>query len=210
MSKILGIIGAGHLGLQIAHLAISDDHYGEIVFFDDVVEENTVNGFKVLGRTDSVIKHYQNNEFHELLIGIGYKHLNIRQELFGKFDGKVPFGRLLHSSSYIDQTAEIGEGVIIYPCCCIDANTYVAPNSILNLSCTIAHDCTIGAHSFLAPRVAIAGFVTTRERCFFGINTTISDTLSIVAETQTGAGAVVINDIKVSGLYVGNPIKKIR
>ena len=210
MSKILGIIGAGHLGLQIANLAISDGHYNKIVFFDDVVKENQVEDFQILGSSDVVLDHFNKNSFDELLIGIGYNHLNIRQALFERFSGKVPFATIIHSSNYVDPTATIAEGVIVYPCCCIDANAIIASNSVINLSCTISHDSIIGAHSFLAPRVAVAGFVTTAERCFFGINTTISDSVSIVAETQTGAGSVVIKDILVSGVYVGNPIKKIR
>ena len=33
--KTLGIIGAGHLGLQITHHALHDNHFDEDVFFDD-------------------------------------------------------------------------------------------------------------------------------------------------------------------------------
>ena len=35
MKKTLAIIGSGHLGQQIAHYAISDNHYCKVVFFDD-------------------------------------------------------------------------------------------------------------------------------------------------------------------------------
>ncbi len=34
MNKTLAIIGAGHLGQQIAHFAIEDNHYSKVVFFD--------------------------------------------------------------------------------------------------------------------------------------------------------------------------------
>ena len=210
MSKILGIIGAGHLGLQIAHLAISDGHFDEVVFFDDFTKESSVGGFEILGTSAVVLEQFRKNAFHQLVIGIGYNHLNIRKEFFEKFQDSVPFATIIHSSCFVDSTAKVGAGVVLYPSCCIDANTTILENSIINLSCTIAHDTSIGAHSFLAPRVAVAGFVKTGERCFFGINTTISDSISIIAQTQTGAAAVVIKNITFSGVYVGNPIKKIR
>ena len=35
MKKTLAIIGSGHLGQQIAHYALSDNHYEKVLFFDD-------------------------------------------------------------------------------------------------------------------------------------------------------------------------------
>ncbi len=210
MSKILAIIGAGDLGQQIAHYAISDNQYQDIVFFDDFTQEKEVTGHKVLGKIADIDKAFKDKKFDELLIGIGYNHLSIRKELFEHFIHNIPFGKFIHSSSWIDQTAKIKEGVVIYPNCCIDAYSIIDNNSILNLSCSIAHNSYIGKHSFLSPRVAIAGFVKIDERCNIGINATIIDNINIVSETQIGAGAVVIKNIEVSGLYVGNPIKRIR
>lgn len=210
MSKILAILGAGHLGQQIAHYAISDKHYDDVVFFDDFTIEKEISTHKVLGTIAEVVEAYINKKFDDLLIGIGYKHLAIRKELFERFNHKIPFGTLIHSSSWVDKTVEINEGVIIYPNCCIDSYTIIDNNSILNISCSIAHNTYIGKHCFLSPRVAIAGFVKVEEQCIVGINATIIDNVKIVSNTQIGAGAVVIKNIDSSGLYVGNPIKYIR
>ena len=82
-------------------------------------------------------------------------------------------------------------------------------NTIINVSSAIAHDTTIGMHCFLSPRVATSGFVIVNEMCILGINSTIIDNLKIVFITQLGV-AIVINDIKFSGLYVGNSVRFIR
>lgn len=208
--KTLAIIGSGHLGQQIAHYAISDNHYQQVVFFDDFTNENQINGFAVLGNSSAIESEFSKGSFDELLIGIGYKHLEVRKALFEKFSSKIPFATLIHSSCWVDKTAQIGKGCVIYPSCAIDAQVKIHPNSILNIGCTVAHDTTIGAHCFLSPRVALAGFVSVEEQCILGINSTIIDNISVTAQTQIGGATVVIENITKSGLYVGNPQRFIR
>ncbi|PVX46588.1 sugar O-acyltransferase (sialic acid O-acetyltransferase NeuD family) [Flavobacterium sp. 103] len=210
MSKTLAILGAGHLGQQIAHYAIHDNHYQKVVFFDDFSNESSINGFFVLGNLDDVEKEFKNESFDELIIGIGYKHLEVRKQLFERFIDCIPFGKIIHSTSWIDQTAKVGLGSVIYPMCTIDANSIVSENTILNISCAVAHDTFIGKHCFLSPRVALAGFIIIEELCILGINSTVIDNLTIISKTQIGGGAVVIKNISKSGLYVGNPHKFIR
>ena len=47
MSKVLAILGSGHLGQQIAHFAISDNHFEKVVFFDDFNEEKYIVRFSL-------------------------------------------------------------------------------------------------------------------------------------------------------------------
>ncbi len=208
--KTLGIIGCGDLGQQISHYARKDKHYDSVVFFDDFTQKTEINGSKVLGKTEDIGKSYLNNQFDELLIGIGYNHLQVRKEMFEKFSDSIPFGKIIHSSSWVDPSATIENGCVIYPGCLIDANATVKANTILNIGCAIAHDTTIGNHCFLSPRVCVAGFVNIEELTILGINCTIIDNINIVSETQLGGGAVVIKSIEKAGLYVGNPAKFIR
>ncbi|HMI06608.1 MAG TPA: acetyltransferase [Flavobacterium sp.] len=208
--KTLAIIGSGHLGQQIAHYAIADRHYAKVVFFDDVATEKMAAGFEILGNSDAIETAFRERKFDEILIGIGYKHLKIRAGLFEKLNAKIPFGKIIHSTVWVDPTAKIHPGCIIYPGCVIDAHSVISENTILNIGCTIAHDTTIGKHCFLSPRVAFAGFVKTGEQCIFGINSTIIDNISIASHIQLGGGSVVIKNIEGQGLYVGNPTRFIR
>jgi len=210
MKKTLAIIGSGHLGQQIAHYALSDNHYEKVVFFDDFSSESHANGFPILGTVDAIEKEFAKQSFDALLIGIGYKHLNVRKQLFERFSESIPFGKIIHSTSWVDTTATIEKGCVIYPSCCIDAHAIINQNTILNVSCTVAHDTHVGKHCFLSPRVALAGFVNIEELCILGINSTIIDNLSIVSTTQIGGGTVVIQNITQKGLYVGNPHRFIR
>lgn len=198
------------MGQQIAHYAISDNHYDKVVFFDDFTAEKEVNGFSVLGNSEAIISEFEKKAFDEILIGIGYKHLLVRKELFERFFNKIPFGKIIHSTSWVDATASINQGCVIYPSCSIDAHAIICANTILNMACVVAHDTIVGKHSFLSPRVALAGFINIGEMCVLGINSTVIDNISIVSKTKLGGGTVVIKNIENNGLYVGNPHRFIR
>jgi sugar O-acyltransferase (sialic acid O-acetyltransferase NeuD family) len=210
--KTLAIIGAGDLGQLIAYHAITDKHYDNVVFFDDFQIVNTViDGLKVIGGIKDIKSKYEAKLFDELIIAIGYKHLEFKKQLFEQIElFSIPFGKILHTSSYIDKSCEIGKGVVVLPGCCLDRNVVIEDNVLINTSCTIAHDSKIGNHCFLSPRVAIAGFTIIDELCLLGINTTIIDNLHICSCVQTGGGALVIKSISDSGLYVGVPVIKIK
>ncbi|WAC01926.1 acetyltransferase [Lacinutrix neustonica] len=208
--KILGIIGCGDLGKQIANYAINDNHYNDVVFFDDYSKETSVNGFLIRGTIESIDNSFANKEFDELIIAIGYKHLKTKKVLYEKFVNRIPFGKIIHSTCYLDPTAKIGHGCVIYPKSVLDANVIIKENTLINISCIIAHDTQVGAHCFLSPCIAMAGFVTIKEQCVIGINATIIDNITIGKEIQIGGGAVVINTISKKGVYVGNPAKFIR
>lgn len=208
--KTLAIIGAGQLGEQIAHFAISDNHFSNIIFFDDYTKFKSVAGFKVHGKTNKIKKAYLNKEFDELFIGIGYKHMDERKNIFNKYKGFIPFANIVHSTSIIDDSITMGEGNIIYPGCILDAKVELEDNILINIGCTIAHNSKISSHCFLSPRVALAGYVQIGEKSNLGINTIVIDNLNLSANLQTGAGTVVIKELTVPGLYVGNPSRLIK
>ncbi len=208
--KTLAILGAGELGVQIAHYALTDNHYTRVVFFDDSSNQNDVNSIPIIGKSHDLEKAFKEKRFDELIIGIGYKHLTAKKVLFEKFKTIIPFGKIIHSSAWVDSTTIIEDGCVIYPRCTLDAKTIVKANTILNIGCTIGHDSIISSHCFLSPRVAVAGFVSVNELCNIGINATIIDNICIKSKTQIGAGAVVIKSIDKGSLHVGNPAKEIR
>ena len=208
--KTLAIIGAGYLGQQIAHYAITDNHYQRVVFFDDICKESQICGFTVLGSCKEIEKEFLRNSFDELIIGVGYKHIEARKQLYDKYANSIPLGKIIHSSCWVDNTAQIHQGCVIYPSCTIDANATIAENTILNIACTVAHDTKVGKHCFLSPRVALAGYIEIDEMCILGINSTFVDNITIKARTQIGGGCVVIKSIQQPGLYVGNPQRFIR
>lgn len=205
MNKVLAILGAGELGKQIANFALKDNHYSKVFFYDDFNVGEEING-----NTSDLVNDFNNNLFEELIIGIGYNHLKAREEKYISLKNKIKFGKIIHSTSWVDESATIEEGCVIYPKCVIDKNVIIKHNTILNLNCTIAHDTILGSSCFLAPSVSIAGFCSIENECFIGINTSIRDCIGIVGQTTLGAGTVVVKNIIKKGLYLGNPAKFIK
>jgi sugar O-acyltransferase (sialic acid O-acetyltransferase NeuD family) len=204
--KKLAIIGSGDLGAQIAHHAVNNKTYQVVGFFDDYAEKgSTKHGYPVLGVLDDVEASFLAGNFDCLMIGIGYKHLVKKGEIYNRFKDIIPFGSVIDSSCVVDPTAQIGEGSILYPGCIIDKHARILPNSLLNLGCIISHDSEIGSHSFLSPACKIAGFVKVGSCVNLGIGTIVIDNLHIADYVRTGGGAVVTKNLDQPGLYVGVP-----
>jgi len=207
--KRLVIIGAGDLGQQIAHFVTTDCQFDVVGFVDDwQVKGSAVNGIPVLGCIDDLLSVYQNGVFDETLIGVGYKHFQFRKSLYEKYKGSVPFATFVHSSCYVDPTAEIGRGVVVYPRCIVDKNVFIKDNVIVDFGSGIGHDSVIGPHSFLAPMAHLAGLVHVGEMCMVGVGSTVIDHIQIADSTTVGGGTVVVKNINnPNGVYVGNPAR---
>lgn len=210
MNKILAIIGAGHLGQQIAYHAINDNHFNAIVFFDDFNHYKLINNCQILGGVDNILDAYDKGLFTDLIIGIGYKHMQERSNLFNRFKDKIPFVNIIHSSCIVDPSVKLGKGIVMYPGSIIDANVVIGDNVLINIGCVIAHDTNINSNCFLSPSVNLAGFVNVGEKSILGINCTVIDNINIHSNTQIGGGSVVIKNINKNGLYVGNPVRFVR
>ena len=209
--KRIAIIGSGHLGQQIAYHIHQDTDDKVVAFFDEYKEKDTlVDNIPVIGGNNDIEEAYKSKLFDEVLIAIGYKHLNFKKTIFDKLINRIPFYTFIHSSVYIDPSAKIGRGTVVYPGCILDQHVKIGDNVLLNIGCAIAHDSQIGSHSFLSPRVSIAGFVKVEELCILGINSTIIDNITLFAKTQLGGATVVIKNIEKAGLYVGNPARFIK
>jgi sugar O-acyltransferase (sialic acid O-acetyltransferase NeuD family) len=206
MKNVLAIIGAGDLGLHIAHYSSLSSQFSKIVFFDDSILIGTENNYgKIVGKIADINKFIESDNIQNLLVGIGYKHMFLRKKLFDQFNLKISFPNIIHSSCYIDKTTIIGQGNILLPGCIIDKNSQIGNNNFFNPGCTLAHDCNIQNHTFFGPGVTISGFVRIGSCCFFGTRTTTIDNISIGDNINTGAGAVIIEDITYVGTYIGIP-----
>lgn len=206
--KRLAIVGAGDLGLQLAHLAAATGTCRLVGFFDDTRPLHTeIGGVPVLGGIDDVVSAHDAGDFDALLIGIGYRHLAFRHQLYERFAGRIPFATVMHPSAIVDPDCQIGPGSVIYPGCVLDMGVTIGANVLLNVGCVIAHDSRVGDSCFFSPAVKLAGFVRVEASSTLGIGTIVIDNVIITSGVRTGAGAVVIDSITQPGLYLGVPAR---
>lgn len=209
--KRLAIIGSGDLGQQIAYHSKYSSQYEVVGFFDDFIPLDTkIMGIPIIGRLFEVFNLFNKGLFDYLMIGIGYKHMKKRAEYFDLFSKSIPFATIIHGSSYVDKSSQVGQGSMIYPGCILDMNVEIGENVLLNTGCIIAHDTIVGKHSFLSPGVSCAGFVEVGENVNLGIGTIVIDNIKISNNCKTGAGSVVVDDLCKEGLYFGLPARFIK
>lgn len=205
------MIGAGSLGVQLAHqlrlagVAVAG-------FYDDVQPAGrSIEDFgKVLGPIPAAPLADQRDVTH-LVMAIGYDHLERRLGLFHDLRGAgFHFHTLVHSTVWVDPSATISEGAVLYPGCIVDRNVTVGANVLLNNGCIVSHDSIIGEGSFLAPGVVVAGNCRIGSRNFLGTGTLVRDGTTTTSDCRFGMGSVVVRDAQQAGLYVGNPSQFVR
>ena len=207
--KKLAIIGSGDLANQIAKHAINDNHYQPVGFFDDFESIGTIkNNLPILGNLSQVINEFKKNIFDVVMIGIGYNHLQKREQVFKMLKNNIPFGTIVHSSAHVDKSSKIGNGVIIYPNCTIGLNVQIEDNVLIYNGCNISHDSKVGFNSILSPSVSIAGFSKLKGNNILGIGTIVIDNIQIEKNITTGGGSLVVKNLIEPGLYFGSPTKK--
>ncbi len=203
-SKRVAIVGAGDFGRSLQRQLADIPEYSVVGFFDD--SESTSPA--LLGSIDAALSTDCREKYDELIMAIGYRHLEFRQQLFERFQHSgIKWATVVHPLASVAASATVGQGAIVSAGCVLDVGVSIGANTFVNIGCVIAHDSSIGAHTFLGPSVNVAGFVVTGERCFIGIGTTIIDNQRLGDGCQTAAGAVVTREVGPSELVAGVPAK---
>ena len=207
--KRLAIIGAGALGQQIAQHVRQCQAYAVVGFFDDTIPAGTPTSCgPVLGSVGAAAGSFAQGVFDEILLGIGYRHLARRQQLYEELAPQVPFGQFVHPAAYVDVSAYLGPGVFVSPGCILELNVRVEANVFLYTNCMLAHDSVVSSHTFLSGSVKLAGNAQVGMRCFLGIGTTIIENCVLADDVRTGVNTVVTKNLA-AGFYLGTPAHRV-
>lgn len=210
MKKRVAFIGSGELARHIAHYVVEDNQFEVVGYFDDYTKVGEiVNDYPIIGKLSDIPAFYKKGVFDELINAIGYTRMLYRKEVFEQFADAIPFATFIHSSCFVDKTASIGKGVIIFPFSIVYLDTIIEDNVFIQIHFSIT-DSKIKKHSMISQTVSIAGRSEIGESCNIGISTTISNDIKICNNVRTGAGTVVTKNIIEPGLYVGVPARKIK
>ncbi len=118
------------------------------------------------------------------------------------------------SHTFIGPFVEIQKGVVIGECCKIQSHTFICELVEIGNHCFIGHGVMFINDTFAAGGPA-GGDKTLWKKTAIGNRVSIGSNATIlpvfIADgTVIGAGAVVVKDITVPGVYAGNPARKIR
>jgi len=204
----LVIIGSGEFGKQVLEIALLQNKYEVIGFYDDFEKEKTIYDLPFLGKISDVNTDYLNGDFEYIFFGIGYNHLKFKYDL--SLQLKIPKATIIHPKAVIEKTAFIKEGCLIYANAYIGANVVLNENVTINIGANLPHDNTIKECTFISVSVTLGGKTTIGSCCFIGLASTIIDNVKITDDVILGAGTLVVKNIESEGTYIGSPSKKLR
>ena len=206
--KKIAFLGSGALAVDLSDTVVNWNLYEVAGFIDGNCRKGTlVNGYPVLGNDDDVVSLYSDGAFDFLFIAIGYLNFSVREKLYNRFKGAVPFANIISPTAYIHPTAKIGEGVMVSDGVYISRHVVLEDNVMITLRSIVNHDGRVKKHSFFSTRVTTAGNVTIGERCFAGVGVIVSDGVKICDDVWLSPGTVVVNNLDTPGHYMSKTLK---
>lgn len=211
MKKPIILIGGG--GHCISCIDIIE-HGGEfeIKGILDLPEKvgQTILGYPVIGTDDDLDKFLP--ECKHFLITVGQiEKTQLREKIYARVKtsgGNLPV--IVSPGAYVSKHAKVGEGTIVMHGAFVNAAASVGKNCILNSNSLIEHEAEIGDFCHISTSAIANGQVKIGNGCFIGSNTVIGNNITITENVVIAAGSQVLRSIKLPGVYIGNPLRKIR
>ncbi len=203
------IIGAKGHAKEIVEIIRENDMNNEVFFFDNISEniDNHLYGYPILKSFKEVDKLFKvDNGF---TLGLGNPEIRHRlTQLLIEKGGE--FRSLISKKALVATNVQYGMGINIMPFASIFNDVILGSGILVNSFASVHHNCKIGDFTELSPGCRILGRCTIGSMCSVGANAVILPGIEISANVIVGAGAIVTKHINESGVYVGNPAKKIK
>jgi sugar O-acyltransferase (sialic acid O-acetyltransferase NeuD family) len=115
------------------------------------------------------------------------------------------FLTLIHASAYVDPSATLGEGCIIYPFATIMNQARLSDFVTMNIYSSAGHDTQIGSHCNLSPYATMNGFSILEEEVVLGTHSTVLASHRVGRGSKLSANSVVTSDVRANTLVYGVP-----
>lgn len=133
-----------------------------------------------------------------------------REKIYHKIKDWCTFETMQHYSAYVSRFTDFGEGSVIMPKVCINAEVSIGRHCIINTASIIEHECRIGDFVHISPKASLAGNITVKKGAHIGLGANIIQGITIGENALIGAGAVVLKDVPDNAVVVGNPGRILR
>ncbi|HZZ26614.1 MAG TPA: acetyltransferase [Pirellulales bacterium] len=115
------------------------------------------------------------------------------------------FLTLIHPTAFIDSTAELGEGCIIYPFATIMNEARIEDFVMMNIYSSAGHDTQIGQYCNLSPYATMNGFSVLDDDVFLGTHASVLAYNRVGRGSKVSANSVVTQNVGPSTLVFGVP-----
>lgn len=159
--------------------------------------------------TIDILKDYHNNDNKNVFLGVIKPYTKLA--VFNKYsDQKLNFINIIHQTSSVSSTVELGKGILINSLVSIASFTKIGNLVSINRNASVGHHTEIADFVTLSPGTNVAGFVKIGENSLIGMGANVIDGVTIGRDSIIGAGALVTKDIPDGVVAYGNPCKIIR
>jgi len=117
---------------------------------------------------------------------------------------------LIAGSATVGVGASIGDGCMVGDHAHVGPMAKIGVGCIINTAAVVEHECAIAEFTHVSVNATVAGRTSVGRRCMIGAGAIVVDGVQIGDDIVIGAGAVVHRSIAESGVYVGNPFRKLR
>jgi sugar O-acyltransferase (sialic acid O-acetyltransferase NeuD family) len=201
--------GRGVLPLVREHLALDlAAGVADLVFVDDHLSENTVNGQRLL-----TYAQWLNEPASSRHINVAISNTKLRQKLVERCaaDGVQFFEARAANVVQLDDV-KLGKGAVLCPFVTLTSNIRIGQHFHCNIYSYVEHDCVIGDFVTFAPGVMCNGNVHIEDHVYIGAGAIIKqgipgEPLIIGRGAVVGMGAVVTKSVPQGVTVVGNPAR---
>lgn len=207
---IYGASGCGRGVMPLAKLQIEAQDLGawDLVFIDDGVESETINGYKVYSYAQWMREPAESRH-----VCVAIADCNIRSKLVAKCSAdQIQFFEVRATNVIELDDVIIGEGAILCPFVTLTSNIKIGKHFHANSYSYVEHDSVIGDFVTFAPGVHCNGNVVIEDYAYIGAGALLKQgkpgkPLTIGRGAVVGMGAVVTKNIAAGTIVVGNPAR---
>lgn len=206
--NIILIGGGGHCKSAIDVIESTDYNILGILDVADKIGDKILST-SIIGVDSEIEKYLDQAEF---IITVGFiTDPNIRVKLFQLVKDKGgKLATIIASTAHVSKYANVGEGSIIMHNAVVNAGATIGYNCIINTFANIEHDAIIGNHTHISTGAIINGDCEIGDTTFIGSQSVLSQGIKIAPSTIVSAASFVHKNVINSGIYAGNPARKIR
>ena len=147
-------------------------------------------GENILGTFSEVQVSYGPADY-SIAIAIGSDDLAARWAVYDKvLKAGYQCPPLIHPASYVDRTASVSNGAIIFPGCVVGYRSTIDELAVLNHAAVVSHDCNVGQNVFVCPNASICGFSKVGRDSFVGAGVVVVGPVTVAAGSFIKAGSV--------------------
>ena len=146
-----------------------------------------------------------------MLVAVGYRRMRSRREMFLRAKGLgYRLINYIGPGARVHDDLKLGENVIVFEMAYLGPMGRIGSNVIVRPQAYVGHDFAIGDHAFISAGAVLGGRGQIGELSFVGLSATVLDGVTVADECLIAAGALVVKNTEPSGLYLGQPARRVR